>query len=101
MWFSPRVPSITYRELAELVKTESLVLVDVREVAEYATGNIGGINIPLSTFATRITEIPRDKRIVVYCRSGARSAQAAQMLAAAGYEHVVNLAGGISSVEKH
>lgn len=72
-----------------------VVLVDVREEAEHAAGNLGGVNMPLGTFAAHAKELPRDKQVVVYCRSGARSAQAVRHLLNMGYTQVMNLEGGV------
>lgn len=72
------------------------ILVDVREVNEYSEGHLpGAINIPLSSFQSRYTEIPTDKSVVLVCRTGGRSGMAAEMLASTGvYTNVVNLNGG-------
>jgi len=95
MWHGSRVSSVTHQELAGLVSAGSIFLVDVREPEEHAAGNIGGINMPLSTLSSRMGELPRDKHLIVYCRSGARSAQAARLLAAAEFPQVSNLEGGL------
>jgi rhodanese-related sulfurtransferase len=77
---------------------DGALLVDVREsdeVAElkYDVPNI--LNIPLSEFETRYTEIPKDIKVVMVCKSGARSLRAAGYLINHGYEHVVNMKHGI------
>ncbi len=95
MWFGARIPSITHHDADELCARGEAMLIDVREPEEHAAGNIGGINIPLGSLASRLGELPRDTQLVVYCRSGARSAQAARALAAAGFTHVSNLEGGM------
>ena len=53
--------------------------------------------IPHEDVGTRITEVPRDRDILVHCKLGGRSAQAAQVLGRAGYEGVFNMAGGITA----
>jgi phage shock protein E len=61
-------------------------LVDVRTPEEFAMGHIQGArNIPVQEIAQRFAEIPRGE-VVLYCRSGARSASAAQFLRSQGYE---------------
>jgi glyoxylase-like metal-dependent hydrolase (beta-lactamase superfamily II)/rhodanese-related sulfurtransferase len=73
-------------------------VVDVREPAEFhgALGHIDGAALmPLAELPARIGEIDRDRPVVVVCRSGARSAQAAQQLARAGLTEVANLSGGM------
>ena len=72
------------------------VLVDVRETNEYTEIRIpGSLLVPLSAFAERYEELPKDKPLVMQCRSGARSAKAAEYLLANGYSDVSNLTGGI------
>jgi len=68
-------------------------LVDVRTPQEYAAGHIeGAINIPVQELDARLSEFgPKDGVVVVYCRSGARSATAKSKLEAAGYKSVHNL----------
>jgi phage shock protein E len=70
-------------------------IIDVRSPQEFAGSSYPKAkNIPLDTLASRMDDLPRDKPIVLYCASGARSAQAARMLKKAGFAHVVS-AGGI------
>jgi phage shock protein E len=72
-------------------------LVDVRTPEEFADGHIAGaVNIPVQDLDRRMGELgPKEKNLVVYCRSGNRSARAAQMLESAGYAAVQDL-GAIS-----
>lgn len=61
-------------------------LLDVRTPAEFAEAHAeGAINIPLQELPVRMNELRNDKQIIVYCRSGARSAVATTMLRSAGY----------------
>ncbi len=70
-------------------------IVDVRTPREFGAGAYPrAVNIPLQTLRSRLGEIPKDRPIVLYCASGMRSASAARILRAAGYERVVN-AGGL------
>jgi rhodanese-related sulfurtransferase len=70
------------------------VLVDVRTPEEYNSGHIAGsVNINVETIADRLDEIPSDVPVVLYCRSGNRSATAADILVRAGYEEVYDLGG--------
>ena len=57
----------------------------------------GSMKVPLGTIPNSLAKIPRDKDVVVYCRSGARSANAVQFLRKMGYERAVNLEGGINA----
>jgi len=74
-------------------------VVDVRTPDEFADGAYpGAVNIPLASLASRAGELgPKDGPIVLYCASGARSAQAARLLKQAGFTNVVN-AGGLSDM---
>jgi phage shock protein E len=74
--------------------SEGARLVDVRSPSEYASGHIeGAVNIPVQELPTRVGELGRDKArpIVVYCRSGSRSAHAKRLLEHAGFAKVGNL----------
>ena len=69
-------------------------LVDVRTPGEFAGGYIpGAVNIALQELNQRLNKIPKEKPVVVYCRSGNRSASAAQALLQAGYSEVYDLGG--------
>ena len=75
---------------------ERTQLVDVRQPYELAEGTLdGAVNIPLDQLVVRVRELDPDRRTVVFCRSGGRSQQAAEFLAAAGFGDVINLAGGM------
>lgn len=70
------------------------LLLDVRTPQEFASGHIpGAVNISVESLASRLNEVQMGQPIVVYCRSGNRSAQAAQILASAGYSTVYDLGG--------
>jgi len=90
------IPQITVKELkARRDSGEDIFLLDVREPYEYQIAQIGGTLIPQGEVPNRLAEIPRDREIVVQCRSGARSQRIAELLQQSGYQNVVNLAGGI------
>jgi adenylyltransferase/sulfurtransferase len=75
---------------------EDFFLLDVREPNEFQIGRIPGSTlIPLGEVPQRVSEIPRDKEIVVHCKMGGRSARAATFLRQQGYKNVKNLKGGI------
>lgn len=81
----------------ELVQNGA-ILIDVREpeeVAELAYGLAHVMHIPLSVFEARYMEIPKDKDIVMACKSGGRSMRAAGFLANHGYTRISNLQSGI------
>ena len=78
---------------------EGALLVDVREkneVAEVAYEVPNIMNIPLSEFEDRYTEIPQDRNVVVVCQGGGRSLRAASFLVNHGYETVVNMQHGMN-----
>ncbi|WP_225430062.1 MULTISPECIES: rhodanese-like domain-containing protein [Deinococcus] len=71
------------------------LLIDVREANEYEEVHAEGAQLmALSEFETRYAELPKDKELVLICRSGARSGRATQFLLDHGYNKAVNLTGG-------
>jgi len=92
------VPQITPLELkARLGDPVLPLLLDVREPYEWEIGNLsslGAILIPFGEFPNRITEIPREGSLVVYCHVGVRSALVVQALQNQGFDKVLNLKGG-------
>lgn len=75
-----------------------VLLIDVREQAEYDAGHIPGITlIPMGDIANRLAEIPKDKTVVVSCQSGRRSNQVATFLQEQGYTNIHDLQGGFSA----
>ncbi|HPK03101.1 MAG TPA: TOMM precursor leader peptide-binding protein [Candidatus Sumerlaeota bacterium] len=93
----PGFSEISPAELHDRMQTaDALFLIDVREPFERDICRIDGAHpIPLGQFAHRLDEIPREAEVVIYCKSGGRSAMAAALLARAGYPRVANLTGGI------
>jgi sulfur-carrier protein adenylyltransferase/sulfurtransferase len=90
------VPEITPRELkARLDRGDDLYILDVREPHEYQICNIGGNLIPLGDLSRRVNELDSAREIVAHCRSGKRSAEAAEFLRKAGFKKIWNLKGGI------
>src|SRR4051812_42874502 len=93
---SSALPAVTPTEAADLSDSTS-VMVDVREPFEWHAGHAPDArHIPLGLLAGRIAELPTDKRIILVCRSGNRSAQATAMLITAG-RNAANLTGGMSA----
>lgn len=69
-------------------------LLDVRTPEEFESGHIANAaNISVDVLASQLSAVPQDKPVVVYCRSGNRSAQAAEILRGAGYTDVYDLGG--------
>jgi molybdopterin/thiamine biosynthesis adenylyltransferase/rhodanese-related sulfurtransferase len=81
---------------AELSTLKNIDLIDIREQNEWDQGYIEGARlVPLSQLHKNLELIPRDRDVVLYCRSGSRSAHALEMLRAAGYHRAKHLKGGI------
>ena len=93
------VPEITPTELNQRFSSGDVpVLVDVREPDEVAIADLpqhGQVLIPTGEFIDRVDELDPDAEIVLYCRSGQRSAWAATILLQAGFSRVLNLQGGV------
>ena len=82
---------------AKMASNEKMVILDVREEAEYAFNHIpNAISIPLGELEGRLSELNKEDEIFVVCRTGSRSDLAAQKLAANGFTKVVNVLPGMS-----
>ena len=89
--------NLTPGEAAELLaRPDAPLLIDVREESEWNEVRIpGAMLIPLSQFVARQGELPAGRALIMQCRSGGRSGQAALALRTSGRANVANLAGGI------
>lgn len=86
--------TIDWAQAKEMVKAGG-IYVDVRTQAELADGFAPyATNLPLNEMRTRFAELPKDKDLLIYCRSGRRSEAAAHFLVKQGYTRVYNIAGG-------
>lgn len=89
--------SITMDEAISMMEKESgYIILDVRRPDEFAAGHIpNAVNVPNETIsASKITELPdKDQLIMVYCRSGRRSKEAAEKLIKLGYTNVIEFGG--------
>ena len=74
---------------------EEITLIDVRQAFEYEHGHLDAINLPLDKLEAQIQELPKEKDIVLYCRSGQRSAQAYKLMHEAGFSQIKHLEGGL------
>lgn len=91
---SGAMPVIDWRKLRDTDRSQVLLL-DVRTPAEFELGTIeGAVNIPLDNLRERICEIPRNKKIVIFCAVGLRGYLAQRILMGRGYADVWNLSGG-------
>ncbi|MBO9566390.1 MAG: rhodanese-like domain-containing protein [Niastella sp.] len=95
--------NITAEEVkARMNAGEQLNLVDVREPHEHADFNIGGTLYPLGKIQTmQVDELEalKEQEVIVYCRSGNRSGQAAMILDMLGFKNTKNLVGGMMNWE--
>lgn len=95
----PRVEVISVQEMEEVLRTESVQLIDVRTRKEFASNHIKNAkNIVYQgdDWATQISKLDKDKPVYVYCQKGGRSAKCAALLEEAGFEKIYDLEGGIS-----
>jgi hydroxyacylglutathione hydrolase len=94
------IDEVGVEEAVGLVESRRLHVLDVRRKTEFEGGHLpGAVNIAHTRLAGRLDEVPREGRLLVNCRSGARSAAASAYLKRAGYD-VVNLRGGMLAWEQ-
>lgn len=88
---------VTATELKQLIdKGENIQLIDVREPFECDIANIGGELIPMGEIMERVDKISKEKKVIIHCRSGKRSAAVIAMLEQEhGFTNLYNLKGGI------
>lgn len=88
------VVEVSVKEAQEKVKAGA-AFIDVRQPTEFQSGHaIGAKLIPLHELSARVSEIPKNKAVVIICASGNRSATAAYQLTKLGYENVFSVRGG-------
>jgi phage shock protein E len=95
------VTTIGADQLVGVASQPGVVVLDVRTPAEFAEGHLpDAVNIDISdpTFTEQIDALPRDASYVVYCRSGNRSAQAAALMADAGFTDVYDVDAGLATL---
>ncbi len=89
-------------QAVQILNNDNAVVLDVREESEVRGGKIKGAkHIPLAQLKTRMVELDsaKEKPLLVYCRSGNRSAHACNVLTKTGFQDVSNLAGGMMAWE--
>ena len=91
------IKEIEVTELAELKENgETIRVIDIRQPAELNGGVIPGAEaLPMHIIPLRISEFKRDEKLIMVCRSGARSAQVCMFMQQHGYDNVFNLRGGM------
>jgi len=98
MMNTTQLQEIDAQTLKQWLEDNAVILVDVREPAEYATERIPGAKLyPLSQFNPDLVQPQSGQKLVLYCQSGNRSTKAAQQCLEAGFASVLHLRGGIPS----
>jgi rhodanese-related sulfurtransferase len=83
---------------SRLAAGQDVYLIDIRTPGEVAQGAIpDAVHLPMHLLPLRLHDLPRDKDVVLYCRSGARSYHACSYLSQQGFDNAINLRGGIIS----
>lgn len=97
------IQEVSAKEFRELSLQENIQLVDVRTAEEFSSGHIKGsilLNVQAEDFMNKIQALDKSKPVLVYCRSGKRSMDAARKLEMAGFKQTISLKGGIIAWEK-
>jgi rhodanese-related sulfurtransferase len=95
---SERIETLEPAEVADLLKAGKILLIDVREPAEYASERIpGALLYPLSTFDASALPADGARQVVFHCGSGKRSLTTSEMRLAAGESHAAHMGGGIAA----
>jgi len=91
--------TLSWRDIASC-REDASMLIDVRTAEEFELGSIdGAVNIPLDEIREHLAEIPKDKKLVVFCGVGLRAHVACRILVGNGYKEVYNLSGGLKTYE--
>jgi rhodanese-related sulfurtransferase len=89
-------PEISVAQAAQK-RDQGAFILDVREPSEWTQFHIPGATlIPLGNLPNRLSEVPKDREVVVVCRTGHRSAQGRDILTQAGFTNVTSMAGGVT-----
>jgi rhodanese-related sulfurtransferase len=93
-----QLPDVVSVSEAAALRSQGALLLDVRRQDEWDQFHIPGATlVTLDELPNRLNEVPKDKKIVVYCRTGVRSAKGRDILRQAGYPQVTSLDGGITA----
>ena len=91
-------PAIGVDEAKCKLDAGEVLLVDVREPGEWGAGHVvGATHIPLGSITARASALPKDRDILLICRTGNRSAMAQMRLAQAGFTNITNVEGGMTA----
>ncbi len=89
-------PEITVAQASQK-RDQGAFILDVREPSEWTQFHIPGATlIPLGQLPNRLSEVPKDREVIVVCRTGHRSAQGRDILTQAGFTNVTSMAGGVT-----
>lgn len=95
------IPAVDVTEAAERLTHDDAtkpLLIDVREPDEFRDARVEGAALfPMSTFALKYAELPKDRPLLIMCASGNRSSAATAFLLRGGWTDVANVAGGITA----
>lgn len=92
------LPSEVSPAEASQMQASGALILDVRELDEWEAGHVEGATlIPLGELPSRFSELPKDQKIIVMCKSGNRSAKGRDLLLANGFTQVTSMAGGITA----
>jgi rhodanese-related sulfurtransferase len=91
-----RVSIVSAQQAAELLSDGEGLIVDVREPHEFVSLRApGAVSMPLAEFVARHADLPRDRQVLLVCRSGSRSLRATMFLMQQGFGNVANVDGGM------
>ncbi len=95
-------PSVTATELDDFLQGKKVTFLDVRDVFAYRKTHVkGALHIPLELLAESLSSIPKDHLVIVYDETGKKGHQALRTLVGAGFNEVVNVSGGHTSLQRH
>ena len=91
------VPAVDVKQAAEMQNGETgALIIDVREPNEFAQLRApGAVLVPLGQLNSRVDDLPRDRELLMVCRTGGRSQNATKFLQAHGFDNVTNVSGGM------
>jgi len=91
------VQEVSMKEAVKAWQEQKVLFIDVRTLEEYRQGYIpGAVLIPLDELDKRMDEVPKDKKVLIICRSGNRSATANLLLQEQGFTNTASVKGGMS-----
>jgi len=96
------MPAVNVTEAKRKIDAGEAIVVDVRQPDEWNQGHIAGAKlIPLGALSSGLSSLPRDKEVLLVCRSGNRSSVAQGLLARAGFSSAINVEGGMIAWQRH